>query len=336
MSDVSTINTMIVEAVRSQLKNPKDLGSFVASHLNLSKSAVYRKLNGEVPFTLQEALLLARQFGISIDSLVHGGTTCTGFQFQFQAPDQDSELDYYQKLAWILKNYIPSPESPSEMYFLTQEITPFYYMHFPELTAFQVLLWSKATMRFDITEEKRFLVEECAQSPELKIMGKQITNYYARIPGIEFISSSLLDQNLNAIIQFANQPYFADSHTPLLLCEQLEQMTRFLFLNARNGEKRHFDAPSEPTGVPFTLYHDPLANYGTVLYFKSKERSVVYNSLDFPNHMSSKATQMLEYTEKWISNCKSHSFRISGEGELYRNQVLQGFLKKIEAAKRQL
>jgi hypothetical protein len=331
-----TPNALIVEAIKNQLNNPKEIGTFIAQHLHLSKSAVYRKMNGEVPFSLQEALDLARHFGISIDSLVHAGSTCTGFQLQFQQLKREDESSYYNKVYWILKNYLPKPDAPSHMFTLTQEIMPFTYMNFPELTAFQILLWSKATMRLDITENTGYVVEARAHDPELIALSQKLLGAYNMIPSTEFISSSLLDQNLSAILQFAQQPFFAERSTPLLLCEQLEQMVRFIFQMARIGEKRAYNAPDEPTGVPITLYHDPLANYGTVLLLKSKERSVVYHSVDFPNYMSSRALQMVAYTENWINNCKSHSFRISGEGELYRNQLLQSFLKKIEATKRQL
>lgn len=333
-----TPNEFIIREVKKHLNNTKEINQILAKHLNLSKSAIYRKLSSEVPFTFQEAITLAKIYGISIDNCIHGGSSCTGFQFPFSEEKKQSDVEYFSTIFWILKVHTNAKNNPqSEIFTLTQEIMPFQYLYFPELTSFQILLWSKATMRLRQTEEQSYKVEERSHAPEMRAIANDILKTYIGIPSTEFMSSSIIDQNLNAIVQFARQPYFEDKQTPLLLCEQLEQLVKYKFNMAKIGEKFDYNAgENSRTGVPFTLYHDPLANYGTIMYFKSNRRKTVYNSLDFPNFMSSSAENMLKYTEGWINNCRSHSFRISGEGEMYRTQLLQTLLKKIETIKKQL
>ena len=90
-----TPNEFIIREVKKHLNNAKEINQILAKHLNLSKSAIYRKLSSEVPFTFQEAITLAKIYGISIDNCIHGGSSCTGFQFPFSEEKKT-------KWRWIL------------------------------------------------------------------------------------------------------------------------------------------------------------------------------------------------------------------------------------------
>lgn len=56
-------NTNLIEAMKEKLPLKKKLADMLMDTLYIGKEAVYRRLRGEVPFTLQEAALVSRKLG---------------------------------------------------------------------------------------------------------------------------------------------------------------------------------------------------------------------------------------------------------------------------------
>ena len=55
-------NTNLIEAMKEKLPLKGKLADMLMDTLYIGKEAVYRRLRGEVPFTLQEAALVSRKF----------------------------------------------------------------------------------------------------------------------------------------------------------------------------------------------------------------------------------------------------------------------------------
>lgn len=75
MVNTETLNNNLQKAIRNTLPEDKNIANVLTEILFIGKEAVYRRLRGEVPFTLYEAALIVKQLGISLDSLIT--TTCT-------------------------------------------------------------------------------------------------------------------------------------------------------------------------------------------------------------------------------------------------------------------
>ena len=58
-------NTNLIEAMKEKLPLKGKLADMLMDTLYIGKEAVYRRLRGEVPFTLQEAALVSRKLGKS-------------------------------------------------------------------------------------------------------------------------------------------------------------------------------------------------------------------------------------------------------------------------------
>ncbi len=330
-------NLLIVAAIRPKLNNQEDLSQTLASLLHLSKSAIYRKINGEVPFSFHEVILLAQKFHISLDDLILKGGSATGFRFKPPPELGETDVNFYDRILGILTQFSNTYEAV-ELHLATREIAPFLFMNFPELTAFQNLIWSKVTMRFKNTEEENFKLEQQAYNPEMTKRARLLTQSYLNMPGTEYISSNILDQNLSALVQFQGHSLFDDPRTPLLLCEQLEQLVKYQFQMAKLGRKVPLDDynGNHSPNVPYTLFHDHLPNYDTLLLFKLPSKSFVYSSFNFPNFMSTTNPKMAKYVERWLLNARTHSSRISGEGELNRITLQHHMLSKIAKLKERL
>ena len=62
------LNTSLIEAVKEKLPLKENLANLLIDTLYIGKEAIYRRLRGEVPFTLEEAALISRKLGVSLDN----------------------------------------------------------------------------------------------------------------------------------------------------------------------------------------------------------------------------------------------------------------------------
>lgn len=63
---------LILEKIHN-IRGSRSLSGMLTSDLNMSKASVYRRLHGDVPFTIEELLRLVQKYGISLDELIRSG-----------------------------------------------------------------------------------------------------------------------------------------------------------------------------------------------------------------------------------------------------------------------
>lgn len=70
MGMIDQLNSRIIESMKDALPSKTNLANFLTDELNLSKEAAYRRLRGDVPFSLEEASEIALKLNFSIDQII--------------------------------------------------------------------------------------------------------------------------------------------------------------------------------------------------------------------------------------------------------------------------
>ncbi len=331
------ISLQLVQAVRRLLPRQKDLAKVLADLLHLSNSAVYRKMSGEVPFTLDETSVLMRHFRISVDNMILGGSESSGMRFRPLYDPVKSALDYYERAFLSLKRSTQIGDKPI-MYLALTELAPFHYLNFRELTVFQTLIWSRLGARWSDIETSDFHFENYAEQPQFEQISTDFLEWYLKIPSVEFISGNIINTNLEALLHYSGQSIFEDQRTPFLICDQLDAYVRHIFHMAKHGVKFRLGAEvkNEGTNAPITLFYDPMPAYVAHILIKSEPFSTIFSTLDYPNFLVSTSPNMAVYMDGWFERIKEHCFRISGEAEMIRNQLMHQMIKRIDLTRQQI
>ena len=64
------LNIGLIEAAKEKMPTGTNLANTLMDILYIGKEAIYRRLRGEVPFTLAEAAVISRKLGISLDKMI--------------------------------------------------------------------------------------------------------------------------------------------------------------------------------------------------------------------------------------------------------------------------
>ena len=90
------INKEFVLALERKMPKKTMLADFIADNLCMEKETAYRRLRGEVPFTLREAGIISAKLGISLDEIIlrtmSGGKEKTIMQLPVPSKKEDPKL----------------------------------------------------------------------------------------------------------------------------------------------------------------------------------------------------------------------------------------------------
>lgn len=328
----------VFSEIQQKLSPEKSLVKEICGLLNLSQSAAYKKLSGSVPLTTEELVILARHYHISLDDFLFERNDTIKFNFFPLVEPITSVNTYFERASGIIQQAVATMPD-MQLYYATTEITAFHYSHYPELTAFKALMWSRSTLNLMEVEQDTFRVETLAEKPELKQSSQLLMQAYYQFPSIEFLTTQFLDNVLRHILYFAPQRVFADPATPLLICEQLTQMLQHQSQMARFGRK--FAPGQTPESNPnssavFTLYHNEMAHINTHILFKSAKSNIAFASFDHPNFLSTTDPRACEFMIQWFDKLRQRAHRISMESEVHRTRFFGELLTKVERVKQQL
>jgi len=89
-------NCIFIDELISRTKSKSEIASYLMDAVYMSKESAYRRLRGEVPFTLSEACALAKRLDISLDDIVFKKSGKLIYELKM---DPEALLDYhYEKL----------------------------------------------------------------------------------------------------------------------------------------------------------------------------------------------------------------------------------------------
>ena len=99
---INELNTDLIEALKEKLPPKTNLANLLMDTLYIGREAIYRRLRGEVPFTLEEAALISRKLGVSLDKIV-GVSFSANAVFDLNMVDHDDPFNAYFT---ILSRYV--------------------------------------------------------------------------------------------------------------------------------------------------------------------------------------------------------------------------------------
>ena len=135
-------NTNLIEAMKEKLPLKGKLADMLMDTLYIGKEAVYRRLRGEVPFTLQEAALVSRKLGISLDKII-GISFKSNAMFDMNIVDYDDPFESYYNILYKYVRLINTLEDdPNSSLGTSSNIIPqTLYLKHDLLAKFRLFKW---------------------------------------------------------------------------------------------------------------------------------------------------------------------------------------------------
>ncbi len=300
------LNTALIEAIKNKLPLKDSLAKTLMDILYIGKEAVYRRLRGEVPFTLSEASIISRKIGISLDKVI-GISFTNNAVFDINVVQHDNPFDsYYSIIDRYVKIFEILKDDPtSEMGTSSNIIPQTLYLKHDHLSKFRLFKWMYQNENI-----------ECKYFNELEIPQKLIykqrefAGLTQHICSTDYIWDSMIFQHMVNDIR-----YFSDIH--LISDDDKKELKEDLLWLADDLEELASKGKSE-ADRDVRIYVSNINFEATYSYVETSSQQFSMIRVYAINSITTQDHDMFCSLKEWIQSLKKFSTMISASGELQR------------------
>ena len=325
----------IFDQLFRHLNDPDPL-QLLAEDLGLSRNTLYKRYAGYTPFPLEELIKLSEKYDLSLDTLLKPTNNKYEFYFPFSRKSRPDPTAFLSNIARDL-DFLLKAGHPS-VWYVSDEIPFFQYMHFDLLFAFKLciwgrLIWTQEGLMDPITPVE--LMQALRENKYLNEMRLQILDMYLSIPTVEIWSTPVIDNTVEQIKYLVYTGQLQDKSLLVEILKDMDRLTDHMQNQADKGEK--FAVKDEtPTRSSLELYHNEMTHTNNTILTRCDAGKTIYLTYDNPNYMKCESQELCEYTEEWMENLKRQSLLISKTAEKHRVHYFQAIRDKLQQLRKEL
>lgn len=302
------LNAELINAIREKTPQSDKIANTLMDILFIGKEAAYRRLRGEVPFTLAEAATIAHQLGISMDNIMgssFGNSAVFDMNIMDDAEPFETNYSILEKQVKLLESLKKEPVS--ELVTSSNIIPQTLSMRHDILSKFRLFKWMYQIKNIKC---KHF---ESLQIPEKLIKKQQeFAAASAHIHSTDYIWDSMIFQHMVNDIQ-----YFSDIR--LLVDESKNLIKEELLLLIDEMEELATRGKSKE-GNEVKIYISNINFEATYSYLETTSMQLALIRIYSINSITTQDSGVFNSLKKWIQSLKKFSTLISESGEMQRIQ----------------
>jgi len=302
-----SLHSSLMEAMRDKIPNNSQLANRLMDILYIGKEAVYRRLRGEVHFSLQEASIISEKMGISLDGLTGViSSRSRPFSFKMTKYADPEEIDYHManEFVYFLKDIEKEPAT--EMGVAAKMFHDTLHLKYKYITRFYLFKWM---YQYDnLTVVKKF--ENIAGTTRILDILAQMREAYLHIKNTYYILDRQIFQNLVDDIKYFEIIGLIDKKGVELLKNDLISLANDLEAMAAKGVNE--------IGNKVYIYISNINFEAGFSYIESQKYKLSLVRAFTLYDISSMDHFTLENSMKWMQSLKRASTLISESGEIQR------------------
>ena len=323
---------ILFQRIRELIPSNESMAERVAEELHLSLDSAYRRIRGETPLVLDEAVTLCRHFGLSVDQLIKGEEGLILFRDQ---RIQSGKMDFSQYLAGLRSRLIQATAlNGKEIIYMSKDLPVFHNFYFRPLTAFRYYFWMKTHLMHPDFERRTF--DFNLLTDEIYSACTDITRLYSRIPSTEMWNTESINSTISQIEFSKDSGFFNSASDIRCIYQDLEETIRHVQLQAEHGKKfMPGEKQSMSTGDLRFFYNRVVLGDNTIMVVADSHRSAYINYGNL-NYIITQDETFCNRLYDDFENLIRRSTLISQSGEKQRNIFFHIIFSKISDRIRKL
>lgn len=300
-------NEELIKAMKEKLPRGVNLANTLIDKLYFGKEAVYRRLRGEVPFTLSEAATISREMGVSLDKLV-GSKKGMSAIFDLNVIHYTDPLEtYYSIVDNYVKVFQEIKHDPTSVLCTASNIIPqTFYLKYELLSKFRMFKWLYQFEKIDIDNH----FEDIEMVDKLLERQREFVRESQEFNRTEYIwDDQLFVYLINDIKYFASVHLISHEYVQKLKKELLQLLDELEEIATRGTFK---------TGKEVSIYIANVNFEATYSYIASSSYHVSLIRVFAINSFASHDEAVFKSVKEWIHSLKKFSTLISQSGEMQR------------------
>ena len=290
---------LLLKSIRIQLSPSDSLNDQIASVLNISYDAAHRRVSGKSKFSIEETILLANYFKISLDNLFLD-TNKIIVEKTIEIVSLNDMMLYFKKSAENFELLTKNPNTT--LYYSAKDIPLFYFMEGTILSKFKAYVWINLLNSNKKQEsfENFVITESFLESME------KLRKVYKKARVKEIWNDTTINSSLQQILYFY-QSGLLNLKNAFALCNDLKRMIDLIKEKSNNQDSNFCIYYNEiillnnnvliETDSKLTL----LVPYTLLGYFITDDKGACNNVYDFFKQQIS-VSKALNYSGKKEQN----------------------------------
>ncbi len=307
-----TMHEALLHAIKEKVPQGTTAANILMDILFIGKEAVYRRLRGEVAFTFEEAAIISRHFGISLDDISGVGRMKNrSFHLQLAEYINPAKTDYDQMEDLISLMHTTRGDPSTEAAYAINILPQTLYFKYEYITKFYMFKW---LYQSNVHSQLKTL-EEIKLSPQLKDVQQRYLNESIQIKNTYYILDNLLFQYLANDIKYFSSIRFITEEDVAALKKDLLNLIDYMEHLASRGS---FD-----NGNKVQFYLSGINLDSTYSYIQTTNYNISHIRVFTLNAVVSLDGGTFDQLKNWLYALKRLSILISESGEMQRVQFFK-------------
>jgi hypothetical protein len=301
------IHRDLMNAIKQRFPNEKNIGNVLMDILCLGKESVYRRIRGEVPFTLFEVATIAKTLDFSLDNIL--GTATNGnrpFQLVLTDHINPSKQDLAVQKHYINFMHLVGNDPDAESGYAANVIPMFFTYNYPYLSRLYAF-------KYAYQRDGAELLKPYSQIHFSKELIELQRNHCEKTTRIR--KSFYIFDNLIFLYTINDIKYFSSIH--MIEEEEVkkikEELLRLIDCMEELAIKGHFES-----GAPVNLYISNINFDTTYSYICSQNYNLCMVNAFTLDRLSSLDMDTFGIIKRWVQSLKRCATLISQSGEVQR------------------
>lgn len=310
----------LIATMKERLSQKRNLAHYLTDILCMGKEAVYRRLRGEVSFTIDEVALISCKLGISIDQII-GNHLSNKVTFDLNLLHSTDAMESYYEIAnryLQLFDYVKT--DPTSEIHTASNLLPFtLYSTYKYLSRFRLCRWLYQNGQIKTPNT----LENMQVENRIINLHRKLSESIKQCHKTHFIwDMNIFESFIKEIKYFACLKLISQEDVKHLK-EELDLLLTFMEQLSIKGQF------SENKNVYFYLSN--INFEATYSYIEKQNFQISLFRVYSINSMDSQSPQICQIQKNWIQSLKRHSTLISESGETQRITFLQNQRAIIDA-----
>lgn len=326
MKPAPDIQSRLLDQIRDRLPNGRPLHEALCDVLHISYDSAYRRIRNETALVIEEVVLLANHFQLSLDMLFNDSKQVLFQSINLEATDTGFK-NYLENIRSILQQLQTLQEV--ELVYLSKDLPFFYNFLFPSVFAFHYFFWMKSTLSHPDLIQRKY--DPGLLPNEIRELGREVLQAYHLLPVTEICNSEMMHSLMYQIDYYQHAGWFEkDAH--------LQSIYNDVLLTANHMRKqaalgKRFMPGSNPVFQKqnYQLYFNRTVLGDNTILVRSSAKRFVYLNHAGLDYMVTSNFDFCRATENMIENLIRQSTLLSVSNEKQRNMFFNQITAQVPA-----
>lgn len=328
---MSNIQELLLEAIEQKLDGEKDWREKLANKLFLSKSTIYKRLNGITPFTPEEIAILVREFGISFDALAlreHNNRVV------FKVPPTHQKINSFDEYLYgVEKTFRPVEQyNQVKVFVMTRDLPLFYHFRNLDVALFKLYAYGRSMWDLDSCLNRPFSLEEMYLIPDIQARVNKIWDRYAELDTVEYWQTSAID------VSFQQLQYFLEAGAvpPDQAFRVLEGLAQIVADVKKMTIKGTKTLSGKTEGGTIELFHNRIVSTENIILATTDEQNALHIVLDPSRFIVTFDPMMTDTAQSTINQAKKNAYFLGEGSGNVREEFFNNINRKIEQMRKKI